>query len=75
MIECDTKLLYAMQFVLLENVGVWEFNVLKHSKLSTQAIFMFLVLGDAQRMSGIGCKEEEASLNSPKQIMRSTNTL
>ena len=41
-----------------------------------QALFNFLlVLGDASRVSGTNEIEEEASLNSPKQIMHSTSIL
>ena len=39
-----------------------------------QALFSFLVLGDASGMSGVSCKEE-ASLSLPRQSMHSTNTL
>ena len=36
----------------------------------------FLVIGDASRVSGVDLKEgEEASLNSPKHNIHSTNTL
>ena len=35
----------------------------------------FLVLGDASRVSGANCREEEASLNSPKKITHFTNTI
>jgi len=64
-----------MKLVSIEDLGFWELILSKKWNLSMQALFSFLVLGDVSRLSGTNRIKEEASLDSPKKIMYSTNTL
>ena len=66
--EGDTKFLYPMTVVLLNGLGFWELKVSECRKFLMEAS-LFLVLGDASRLRGADCKEEEeeeASLSSSK---------
>ena len=45
--EVDTKFVYALKLVSSKDLGFWESKVSKCQKLSMQAHFNFLELGDA----------------------------
>ena len=69
-------ILYIMKLVPLWNIGFWKFKVSKWRKFLMQALFKFLVLGDASRASGVDWKEEEEALSSSlEQSVLQTNTL
>ena len=63
------RLLHIIKLVPLEDLGFWEPKVSECWKLSMQALLSFLVLGDASRVSGVGCNDQEASLSSLRQSM------
>jgi hypothetical protein len=56
--EGDIELMYTMEIVSPKDLEFREPKVSKYWKLSLQALFNFLVLGDALGLSGTDCKKK-----------------
>ena len=66
----DTKFFSTMKLVPLEDLGCLKPKVSKCWKFSMQALFSFLMLGQAPKVSGANREEEEeeAFLSLPKKL-------